>query len=62
MSFKMVKGGKWDEVYNFVYMPDSINPIHKKNEMNQESKIGDGDLASNIVEREEPATTRKKNI
>ena len=34
MSFKMVKGGKWDEVYNFVYMPDSINPIHKKNEMN----------------------------
>ena len=35
MAFKMVKGGKWEEAYNFIYMPNSIDPIHKKNEMKE---------------------------
>ncbi len=26
MSFKMVKGGKWSELYNFLYLPSSIDP------------------------------------
>lgn len=27
MSFKMVKGGRWEDNYNFLYIPNSINPV-----------------------------------
>lgn len=37
MSFKMVKGGKWDEAYDFIYMPKTLNPINKKNQLKDES-------------------------
>lgn len=59
MSFKMVKGGKWSDVYNFIYLPNSINP--EKNISNIDNEQKQKDLQHSIVEREE-STQRKKKI
>lgn len=36
MSFKMVKGGRWEDNYNFVYLPSSINPEEVKRKLKSE--------------------------
>jgi hypothetical protein len=30
MGFKLVKGGRWSENYNFFYMPGDIDPVEVK--------------------------------
>jgi hypothetical protein len=42
MSFKMVKGGKWEDQYNFVYLPNSINPVEAKKKLRQEQSLVSG--------------------
>lgn len=57
MSFKMVKGGKWSDVYNFSYLPAAINPYNSKpKKENEEQSLN---LESSIVERE--VATQRKN-
>jgi hypothetical protein len=36
MSFKLVKGGRWSDQYNFVYLPSSINPEEIRRKMRKE--------------------------
>ena len=61
MSFKMVKGGRWAEFYSFMYLPKSIDPVELKQKLKNESEVGQGDLSSNIVEREE-STQKKRRL
>ena len=35
MSFKMVKGGRWSEHYNFLYLPSSIDPAELRKKMRE---------------------------
>ncbi len=54
MSFKMVKGGKWEDCYNFTYLPNSINPEEAKKKLKSEQSMQSAqkDFPSNLVERE----------
>lgn len=31
----MVKGGRWEDLYNFAYLPNSINPAEIKKKLKQ---------------------------
>ena len=35
----MVKGGKWNDAYNFIYLPISINPEKNRKPAKQASNL-----------------------
>ncbi len=39
MSFKMVKGGKWNDAYNFIYLPSSIDPEKNRKAAKETSNL-----------------------
>jgi hypothetical protein len=35
MAFKIVKGGRWEDIYNFTYMPPAINPAEVRRRLKE---------------------------
>ncbi len=58
----MVKGGRWEEAYHFIYMPTSIDPAEVRKKMKSEEQLVSAhkDLQSSIVERDEISTNKKR--
>jgi hypothetical protein len=68
MSFKLVKGGRWSDQYNFVYLPASTSPdeIRKKMRKEEQSHENEGqnkreDVHANVKHSEDRPPNSRQN-
>lgn len=52
MAFKIVKGGRWEDNYNFTYFPNNINPVEIRRKLKEQEVEPPKEFPNCIVERE----------
>jgi hypothetical protein len=52
MAFKIVKGGRWEDNYNFLYLPATINPGEVRRKLKESEVEPPKEFPNSIVERE----------
>lgn len=61
MAFKLVKGGRYEDNYQFVYYPGEINPVEVRKKLKEMEVEPGKEFPHSIVEREE-STNKKKRV
>ena len=57
----MVKGGRWEDNYNFIYYPGEIDPVEVRRKLKEQEVEPPKEFPNSIVEREESTNKKKKN-
>lgn len=52
MAFKIVKGGRWEDNYNFLYLPAAIDPAEIRRKLKEQEVEPPKEFPNSIVERE----------
>ncbi len=52
MAFKMIKGGRWEDSYNFIYYPQGIDPIEVRKKLKEQEVEPPKEFPQSIVERD----------
>jgi hypothetical protein len=60
MAFKIVKGGRWEDNYSFIYLPNDINPVEVRRRLKEQEVEPPKEFPNSIVEREEVSTNKKR--
>lgn len=60
MAFKLGKGGRWEDNYNFIYYPTAIDPAEVRRKLKELEVEPPKEFPHSIVERDENNTTNKK--
>lgn len=59
MGFRLLKG-RWEDNYNVVYLPNSIDPVQIRNKLKESEKPETKEFPASIVQRDELSTNKKK--
>jgi hypothetical protein len=51
LAFKMVKGGRWEDNYNFTYLPPAIDPAVVRRKLKESEQELPKEFPNSIVER-----------
>lgn len=60
MAFKLIKGGRWEDSYNFKYYPEAIDPKEVRRKLKEQEVEPPIEFPNSIVERDESTNKKKR--
>lgn len=52
MAFKVIKGGRWEDNYHFLYYPATIDPTEVRKKLKEQEVEPPREFPNSIVERD----------
>ena len=62
MAFKLVKGGKYEDCYNFFYYPGQMNPAEVRRKLKEQEVEPPKEFPESIVERQQSTNKKRSNL